>query len=237
MAERTLTDRSLSALQPDDAIRYAGIVWQVDEQSTYSDRQGYCTTEWLLTSATRHQYFLLREVAVDSESGSGSGSETVTWYLAEELSKVAIVNGESEQLLPAKAFHQAMVDDQQPYPVLKVANRTYFFESATRGTYRAEEDETEPDRQERITWDYWDEPHIWNLALEVWPTSTELWLNDDLKLYNTREVEPEEFSLVDKPPRRRTVSQNGTSSSSRTIQLTMAWFVMGLGLAMMIAGD
>jgi hypothetical protein len=228
MAERTLTDRSLSALQPDEAIRYAGIVWQVDEQSTYSDRQGYCTTEWLLTSATRHQYFLLREVAVDSESGSDS--ETVTWYLAEELGKVAIVNGESEQLLPAKAFHQAMVDDQQPYPVLKVANRTYFFESATRGTYRAEDEETEPDRQERITWDYWDEPHVCNLAVEAW-------LNGDLKLYNTREVEPDEFSRVDRPSTVRTASKNEASGGSLQLQRTMAWFVMGLGLAMMIAGD
>jgi hypothetical protein len=234
MAEQTLADRSLSALQPDDAIRYAGITWQVEARSTYSDRQGYWTTEWLIASATRHQYFLLREAEDDSES------DDITWYLAEELARVAIVDGDSEQLLPTQAFHRAMVDDQQPYSVLKVANRTYFFESATRGTYRAEgedaEDEdaedaeTEPDHQERITWDYWDEPHTWNLALEAWP-------NGDLKLYNTREVEPDEFSLVDRPQTVRTVSRKETSGVSRNVQLTMAWFLTGLGLVMMISGD
>jgi hypothetical protein len=226
MAERTLTDRSLSVLQPDDAIRYAGIVWQVDEQSTYSDRKGYHTTEWLITSRTSHQYFLLREADDDA------GSDQVTWYLAEELGKVAIVNVELEQLLWANKIHQAMVDDQQPYPVLKVANRTYFFESATRGTYVAEEEDAGSDRQERITWDYWDEPHTWNLALEAWP-------NGDLKLYNTREVEPEEFSLVDKfsRSRNRTVSKNKVTGSSRTVERTMAWFLMGLGLVMMMTGD
>jgi hypothetical protein len=221
MAERTLTDRSLSVLQPDDAIRYAGIVWQVDEQSTYSDRKGYHTTEWLITSATSHQYFLLREADDDA------GSDNVTWYLAEELGKVAIVNVELEQLLWGKKVHEAMVEDQQPYPVLKVANRIYFFESATRGTYVAQDEEAEPDRQERITWDYWDEPHVWNLALEAWP-------NGDLKLYNTRAVQPEEFALIERSPARAAARKE---SAGRPVQLTMAWFLMGVGFVMMIAGD
>ncbi len=221
MAEKNLTDRSLRVLKPDEAVRYAGIVWQVDERSTYSDRQGYQTTEWLLTSTTRHQYFLLREAEIESES------DQVTWYIAEELGKVAIVNVEVEQLLWGKKVQQAMVEDQQPYPVLKVANRTYFFESATRGTYVSEDEEAGADRQERITWDYWDEPHVWNLALEAWP-------NGDLKLYNTREVEPKEFSLIDRTAARAAARKE---SADRQVQLTMAWFLMGLGFVMMITGD
>jgi hypothetical protein len=221
MAEKTLTDRTLRVLQPDDAIRYAGIAWQVEERSTYSDRQDYYMTEWSIASATRHQYFLLREAEIDSES------DQVTWYLAEELGKVAIVNVELEQLLWGKKVHEAMVEDQQPYPVLKVANRTYFFESATRGTYVAEEEDAGSDRQERITWDYWDEPHTWNLALEAWP-------NGDLKLYNTRAVQPEEFALIERSPARAAARKE---SAGRQVQLTMAWFLMGVGFVMMIAGD
>jgi hypothetical protein len=45
------------------------------------------------------------------------------------------------------------------YPTLQLFNRIYQFESQTDGTYNADQK-----TRQRITWDYWNKSHLWNLA-------------------------------------------------------------------------
>jgi hypothetical protein len=69
---------------------------------------------------------------------------------------------------------------------LQALSRDYFFESQTQGTYEGKEGD-----KPRTTWDYWDETHQWNLAIEAWQTG-------ELHIYSANVVKPEEFSEIEK---------------------------------------
>jgi hypothetical protein len=69
---------------------------------------------------------------------------------------------------------------------LRALGRHFYFESQTQGTYEGQEGNTS-----RITWDYWDEAHQWNLAIEAWQ-------NNERHVYLTKVVKPEEFSDIQK---------------------------------------
>jgi hypothetical protein len=217
-----ITETQLEQLQVGDSLEYHGAQWRVMDYSRYTDPQGYETQEWLLRSGTQKDYYLLRET--DPENVN----KQVTWYLAEELNNPTITEpGSSRDLLAH------LVEDMQshrtPYPELQTFNRTrtYYFESQTEGTY-----ESEGTTETRITWDYWDETHLWNLALEAWSNNT-------LIVYSTREVQLSDFSLT-----QRTESSAGFSSSSellkrkerRSIQIIIAWAITIIGFFLMISG-
>jgi hypothetical protein len=163
-----------------DRVQYRGVDWWVVDYSTYTDRHGYETQEWLLRSQTGQDYYLLREVDPQNPT------TLVHWYLAEELRQPSIFEPNSSDELSGSLWRD-MKDDTTPYPALQVQNRTYYFESKTQGSYQGEEGETS-----RITWDYWDRSREWNLALEAWRDRS-------LRIYSTRAVDSEEFSVVGTP--------------------------------------
>lgn len=224
----TTTATQLRQLREDDRLKYHGVEWQVRDYSTYIDAKGYELEEWLLKSNTGKKYYLLREVDLqDSEAA-------VHWYLAEELRTPAIYHPETSQDLLV-ILGDDMRSHKPPYPELRLHNRTYQFESQTEGDYTSD-----GDRRHRITWDYWDAAHLWNLALEAWA-------DGKLIVYSTREVQPADFTdlhrygLYAAPSYDYSQSsinyiKSPRSNSSRPLQILMAWLVVVIGFCLMIGG-
>jgi hypothetical protein len=226
MAE-ILTGEQLVELRTSDRLTYFGVRWQVQDYSTYTDPKGYEIEEWMIKSTTGKSYYLLREV-------DPQGATDVHWYIAEELANPKLFDPETQaDVLITVA--ERMRSRGEPYPVLQLFNRQYRFESQTEGTY-----ESEDAPRERMTWDYWDEAHLWNMALETWS-------DGKLSIYSTREVQPEDFSELRKeseglrPMPFRESASTATygpqlSWTSRQSQFIMAWGLVVFGFFMMMLG-
>lgn len=228
----TITETELRQLRMGDRLKYYGILWHVRDYSTYTDAQGYETEEWSLKSETSKAYYLLREV------DPANVEKPVTWYIAEELRSPTIVEpGSSRDLFLDLA--EEMRSHKTPYPELQVFNRVYLFESCTEGTYESDDTPTA-----RITWDYWDQPHLWNLALEAW--------SNQLVIYSTKEVQPTDFSNLQRAhagsspisgftnysnnPENDPDYPDNTSSYARTIQIIIASAMTIVGILFIMAG-
>jgi hypothetical protein len=172
-------EAQLQQLRSGDRIKYRGVQWQVKNYSTYVDPKGYETTEWLLRSQAGAEYYLLREFDPKNPES------LLHWYLAQEIPNPKIFEPESFNNLTARLWHD-MQGNKTPYPELQALSRQFYFESQTEGTYEGKQGE-----KSRITWDYWDKAHQWNLALEAWA-------NGELHIYSTKVVKPEEFSDINK---------------------------------------
>ena len=169
----------LQQLRSGDHLKYHGVQWLVKNYSTYEDPNGYETTEWLLRSKAGAEYYLLREFDPKNPEG------LVHWYLAEEIRNPRIYEPESFNNLTVRLWHDIQ-GQKKPYSELRALGRHFYFESQTQGTYEGKEGNTS-----RITWDYWDEAHQWNLAIEAWQ-------NTERHVYLTKVVKPEEFSDIEK---------------------------------------
>ena len=214
-----ITETQLEQLQVGDTLEYQGIQWRIVDRSHYTDPNGYETEEWLIQSGTKKDYYLLREVDPEQE-------QQITWYLAEELDNPKITEPGSSRDLLAR-LPDAIRAGQTPYPELQLFSRIYHFESQTEGEYVSD-----GARETRITWDYWDEAHLWNLALEAW--------SNRIAVYSTRSVQLSGFSL----------GQGGNSLLGATshwqeaekakerhsIQLSIAWAITIVGFLLMISG-
>jgi Domain of unknown function (DUF4178) len=224
-----LTDGQLNTLREGDRLTYFGVRWQVKDYSTYTDPKGYEVEEWLIQSTTGKTYYLLREV------DPADLATDVHWYIAEELTAPKLLDpGTQSDVLTTVAAR--MRSHGEPYPSLQLFNRQYRFESETEGIY---ESDTGP--RDRITWDYWDTAHLWNMALEAWS-------DHKLSVYSTREVQPEDFSELRKGSEGNPLSsaresafarQTKTQSSggiSRQNQLLMAWGLVIVGFFLLMAG-
>lgn len=207
----TLT-KPLESLRPGDRLNYQAISWKVTDHSTYEDPNGYETLEWTLVSQSGREYCLLQEVdPEDSES-------LVHWYLAEEVRSPQIREPGSNEVLTPQLW-KAMQRGETPYAALQMYNRVYQFESQTEGSYDGKSRETS-----RITWDYWDEDHQWNLALEAWENGT-------LFVYSTQEVSPKAFSII-----QGARSGAKLDPSSKTLFSILAWAMVGFGIFLMVFG-
>jgi hypothetical protein len=227
MAE-ILTGEQLVKVRPGDRLTYFGVRWQVRDYGTYTDPKGYEIEEWMIQSTTGKSYYLLREV------DPAQGATDVHWYIAEELANPKLIDPSTQSEVLVMVTER-MRSRGEPYPVLQLFNRQYRFESKTEGTY-----ESEDGPLERITWDYWDEAHLWNMALETWS-------NGKLSIYSTREVQPEDFSEVRKeseilkPMSYRESASTASfgpqfSWTSRQSQFMMAWGLVFFGLFLMMLG-
>jgi Domain of unknown function (DUF4178) len=163
-------------LRRGDRINYRQIEWRITEYNTYDDAYGYKTEEWMLKGKIGKPFYLLREI--DPENPKS----LVNWYLAEEFRNPKIYQPDSHDNLVGW-LPQAMQNQEVPYPELKMFGISYYFESRTEGTYDEDNNQIP-----RITWDYWDELHNKNLALEAWP-------NGELHVYLSQIVKPDEFTI------------------------------------------
>lgn len=179
MTNSVSNQTQIQELRPGDRLKYHGVQWQIKDYSTYDDAYGYETLEWLLQSNAGKEYYLLREV--DPENPES----LVNWYLAEKIHNPKIFEPDSYGNLAISLWHD-MQGHKTPYPELQALSRRYYFESQTQGSYEGDEGETS-----RITWDYWDQPHQWNLALEAWH-------NGEFHVYSTKLVKLEDFSEIEK---------------------------------------
>lgn len=212
MRSTNITSSQLEHLQLGSCLKYHGIDWQVRDRSSYEDPYGYKTEEWLLKSKASKEYYLLREV--DPENPTS----LVNWYIAEELRHPKIFLPQSlENITPS--LWQVMQSQEMPYPQLKMFDKPYYFESRTKGNYQ-DEDEVKL----RITWDYWDINHQWNLALEAWH-------NGELHVYSTKVVKPQEFTQIVTIP-----TQSNWLFWSRVALASIGIFLLIVGFSILISG-
>ncbi|MBD2175373.1 DUF4178 domain-containing protein [Pseudanabaena sp. FACHB-1998] len=212
----------LPRLRAGDRVIYGGIQWEIEDFSTYDDADGYETMEWLLKS-NRSSYYLLREV--DPENPETK----VNWYLSEEIGVNRVSTdhvGDNVQF----ALWDVMLKQGEPYLKLRAMGRVYYFESQTEGNYNSV-DGTES----RTTWDYWDEQHLWNLAIEAWR-------DRELHVYSTKKVSPTEFTIADKVEKPQSfIFQNPTQpkakANDRTWEIICAWTLIIIGFILMTSGD
>ncbi|HEY9907601.1 MAG TPA: DUF4178 domain-containing protein [Thermosynechococcaceae cyanobacterium] len=215
------TAPQLRQLRERDRLKYHGVLWTVKDYSTYTDDHGYETEEWLLKSQTSKEYYLLREVdPVDPES-------QVHWFLAEEVRRPAIYEPDSSREIAVNLAAE-MRSHREPYPHLKMYNRTYEFESQTEGEYVSD-----GESKIRTTWDYWDDAHLWNLALEAWSENT-------LVVYSTREVQPEDFTEVTWAAKQTSysapVAYVNSVKTDRSREYAIAWAMVVGGFLLMLMG-
>ena len=216
----------LPRLRTGDRVAYGGKQWTVEDFSTYDDANGYEMMEWLLHSHSSN-YYLLREV--DPDVDPDSLETNVNWYISEEIS-VNRIAGDHVGDDIRFGLWDAMHNQQQPYPKLRAMGRLYYFESKTEGTYKSENN-----RESRTTWDYWDEEHLWNLAIEAWQ-------DRELHVYSTKKVNPDDFEMTEKsatPQSLTASSPNYTKKSEpdRTWQWVCAWGLVIAGFILMMSGD
>ncbi|NUN65666.1 DUF4178 domain-containing protein [Pseudanabaena biceps] len=214
------TQAQLQKLRASDRVTYGGVQWEVADYSSYDDDNGYATEEWLLKTTGARSYYLLREV--DPENPA----TLVNWYLSEEISGSS-VSGDSFSDNIQFTMWRVMREGEQPYPHLRALGKDFYFESQTAGTYRSD-----AGKASRTTWDYWDQDHLWNLAIEAWE-------DGELHFYSTKKVNPEDFSEVKTDTKKAsfTSSRNGLSKSEqKTLQLLMAWALTIGGILLMIFG-
>ncbi|MBR8837673.1 MAG: DUF4178 domain-containing protein [Stigonema ocellatum SAG 48.90 = DSM 106950] len=167
----------LEELCPGDHVKYQGVEWGVQAYGTYKDPQGYQTQEWLLSSPDNQKRYLQKEYNPEIPK------DPIHWYFSEEIVEAQVLEpGNSNNLIPS--VWRDMQDKKTPQHELNALNRTYLFDFQTSGTY-SDKDGTLP----RITWDYWDKDHKWNLELEAFP-------DQELHVYSAQEVNPEIFSIL-----------------------------------------
>lgn len=208
-------ETQLHALRPGDRVMYASVDWDVKDYSTYFDPQGYQTEEWLLISSSGAEYYLLREFEPDEDM------EPVTWYISHQLENVRLyVPNSQEDIVPR--LWQEMQALTTPYPELQLFYKTYYFDSQTEGSYDAK-----GKTKSRITWDYWDETHSVNLAIEAFG-------DRKLDIYSSKVVKPNDFYNIQKGVGDQV--GNNSLSSKIVIELIMAITVIATGILLIIFG-
>lgn len=228
----TVTDESLRNLSPGDRLKYQGVTWTVTDFSTYDDAP-YQMEEWCLHSETGKEYYLLYEV--DAIADGDERTNQASWYIAAEVFNPKIYDPDTNRDITL-ALGDRMLAQETPYPTLQLYRRIYEFESVTAGVYREGAEESD-----RITWDYWDAAHLWNLAIERWETGA-------LQVYQTRVVYPSNFQMLAPGARstrapERSVSAGFARTPSRTphrnsllLQRFMAWGLVIMGFFFMMTG-
>lgn len=209
----TIRETLLQKLRPGDRVEYRGVAWDVIDCSTYRDAKGYQTEEWLLQSQTDKEYYLLREVDPDNPDS------LVHWYLAEEIYQPKLFVPALFQRVTQTNLWQDMQKMSPPYPALKLFDKTYYFESSTKGEYDSDWTTTS-----RITWDYWDEKHQQNLAIEAW-------LNGELHIYLSTVVNPQAFSNIQKG-----VAQVSSGLQLRSLKIIAAFILTIVGFLLFLFG-
>ncbi|BAY25151.1 hypothetical protein NIES2100_49550 [Calothrix sp. NIES-2100] len=210
-----VTQTQLQELRPGDRVKYHGVDWNIEDYSTYQDPQGYLTDEWLLSSKGGSQYYLLREFDPDKTPVS------VTWYLANPLENPRLILPDSQENIVPRLWDE-MQSHAEPYPELTLFYKSYYFESQTEGNFQSE-----GQMKSRITWDYWDQEHQMNLAIEALEYH-------QIDIYSTKVVRPDEFSDI-----QQSVGQNQNGWMSNIgyfVQVAMALVLLFVGIIMMIFG-
>ncbi|PZV19068.1 MAG: hypothetical protein DCF20_03275 [Pseudanabaena sp.] len=212
------TQAQLQQLRAGDRVTYGGVQWEVADYSSYDDDKGYATEEWLLKTKSARSYYLLREV--DPENPA----TLVNWYLSEEISGSSVSSDNLSDNIQFTMW-QVMREGKQPYPHLRALGREFYFESKTDGKYKSD-----AGKASRTTWDYWDQDHLWNLAIEAWEDGA-------IHFYSTKKVNPQDFSEVKTDTKKASFisPRKGLSKSEqKSLQLLMAWALTIGGIFLMI---
>jgi hypothetical protein len=209
----TIRETLLQQLRPSDRLQYRGVAWDVIDYSTYRDAKSYQTEEWLLQSKQGKEYYLLREVDPDNPDS------LVHWYLAEEIYQPKLFVPDFSKSVTMTNLWQDMQRISPNYPALKLFDKTYYFESSTKGEYNGDWETSS-----RLTWDYWDKKHQQNLAIEAW-------LNGELHIYLSTVVNPQAFSNIQKR-----VVQDFSGLQLRSLKILAACILTVVGFLLLVFG-
>ncbi|MDZ8056180.1 MAG: DUF4178 domain-containing protein [Aulosira sp. ZfuVER01] len=210
-----VTQTQLQELRPGDRVRYHDVDWHIEDYSTYQDPHGYLTDEWLLRSKGGAEYYLLREFDPEQKPVS------ITWYLANSLENPRLLLPDSQENIVPRLWKN-MQTQAEPYPELILFYKHYYFESQTEGEYQ-----TEGENRNRITWDYWDEAHQMNLAIEAFA-------HHQLDIYTSKVVRPDEFYQIQKAGTLN--NSDWLSNIGYVLQILVAVALLLVGISMMIFG-
>ena len=122
-------------------LSFDGREWEVTDHSSYWNDEGYRVTEWCCETEGVEAY-LLKEV---------KDGEPTRWFFTRGIPRAAVTG-----LDPGRPA--------APPGTLTYEGRTYRYAETDEGTYEDEPGE----RVAKTTWEYWDDGHQRNLAVEVW---------------------------------------------------------------------
>jgi hypothetical protein len=163
----------LEAVDPrvGQTLRADGMVWEVTDHSSYWNDAGFRVTEWCCETEDTEAY-LLKEV---------KEGEAVRWFFTRKISAETVTVAAGEPL--PKWFEKNK--SATPPGTLTREGRAYTYAETDAGTY-----EDEPgQRVGKTTWEYWDEPHARNLAVEIWEDGR-------LDCYHGAYVDPGQVTIV-----------------------------------------
>ncbi len=132
-------------------LLFEGREWAVTGRSTYWNPEDLWVTEWGCEAGETTAY-LLKEV---------DEQKNIRWFFTREISEDAVQLPDGEALEP----WMQRQPDLKPPPVLLYGKTTCRHEDTAEGTHEEESGE----RSQKVTWEYWDDRHAHNLAVELWP--------------------------------------------------------------------
>jgi hypothetical protein len=133
-----------------DALVLEGTDWKVTGAVIYRTDEGHRVHEWKCEHWGSTAY-LLRE-----EEKPGD----VRWFFTREIPSDPVKLGEGQTL----AEWMKTAPAPTPPPALANGITTYRYEDTTEGTH----EDAPGGSARKTTWDYWDQAHTANLAVEVW---------------------------------------------------------------------
>lgn len=132
-------------------LLFEGREWAVTGRSTYRNPEDLWVTEWCCEAEGTTAY-LLKEV---------DEQKNMRWFFTREIPEDTVQLPDGEALEP----WMRRQPDLKPPPTLVHRKTTYRYGETAEGTHEEESGE----RAEKVTWEYWDDRHVHNLAVELWP--------------------------------------------------------------------
>ena len=208
--------KALEDLQKGDCVRYQQTDWFVAERDVCKESENYQETQWTLTARNRRTFYLIR-----SEEKKDNAIETV-WVLTQQI-LLASVNYPLSQ----DNWTALLEDDfvSSPPPTLKLGQTIMNFDGETSGLAEDDEGQTVT----KVTWDYYDDRKIKNLAIEIWKESD----RDYPEAYEGTVVRASDFEVLSAEARKavlRKVKPVGQGI------LSALWTLFFIGLFLFMAG-
>ncbi|MCM0083028.1 DUF4178 domain-containing protein [Geomonas sp. Red32] len=206
----------LEQLAVGDSFILSGVQWAVRELNLFQDPSGYRTVEWRVQSSRAGEYYLM----VEHDPAHPAGP---IWYLSERLPSPKLIRPDTGGNVFGK-LQETFSSHAAPPPALAVNGTTFLFESSSSGTFTSD-----GETQHRSTWEYWDQTHSRNLALEFWD-------DGNLLVYQARTIRPESVITLQKGGAKEVPDRFFGQSKPGTAEWICALALTIIGLMMFFAG-
>ena len=208
--------KALEDLRKGDCVRHEQTDWFVAGRDVCKESEDYQETQWTLTAKNRTTLYL-----ICSEEKKDSGLEVI-WIL-------------TQQILLASVQYQASPDQWKPFSethfiasaptAVRLNQMVMNFDGETSGLAKDDEGQTVT----KVTWDYYDDRRIKNVAIEIWKEPD----RDYPEAYEGTVVQPSEFEVLSTEARRAVIHKVKPMTKEAS---GVFWTVGGVGLFMFISG-